>query len=151
MGTFVARQLVDVPRDEVFPFFADAHNLEAITPSWLRFRLLTPAPIEMGPGARIDYTLRLRGVPVRWTSEITVWEPPIRFVDEQRRGPYRRWIHEHTFTEQDGGGTLVTDRVDYAAPGGRVVERLLVDRDLERIWAFRRARLSELLPGRNEG
>ena len=150
MAMLVTRQFVAAPRDEVFPFFADAHNLEAITPPWLRFRLLTPAPIEMRPGARIDYTLRLRGVPVRWTSEITVWEPPLRFVDEQRRGPYRRWIHEHTFTEQEGG-TLVTDRVDYAAPGGRVVERLLVDRDLERIFAYRRARLAELLSGRNEG
>ena len=135
-----------LPRAEVFPFFADAFNLEAITPPWLRFRILTPHPIEMGVGTLIDYRLRLHGIPVRWQTAITAWEPPSRFVDEQLVGPYRRWVHEHTF-EDRGGATLVRDRVDYEVTGGALVERLFVQRDLERTFAFRRAALRRLLEG----
>ena len=98
------------PRDKVFAVFSDAANLDAITPPWLNFRTVTPGPIEMHLGTMIDYNLRVHGFPVRWRSEITAWEPPTRFVDEQRSGPYRLWIHEHIFTERDGG-TLVGDRV----------------------------------------
>jgi ligand-binding SRPBCC domain-containing protein len=134
------------PRVEVFPFFADAFNLERITPAWLRFRILTPPPIEMRPGLRIDYALRLHGLPLRWQSEITAWEPPDRFVDEQRRGPYRLWRHEHTFEELDGG-TLVRDRVRYEVPGGGLVDRVLVRRDLDRIFSFRREAIARLLGG----
>ena len=130
------------PLDDVFPFFSDARNLERLTPPWLRFSVLTPAPIEMRPGAVIDYRLRLRGVPLRWRSEITVWEPPFRFVDEQRRGPYRLWIHEHRFEEVDGR-TLAHDHVRYAVPGGWLADRLLVRRDLQRVFAYRRAVLRE--------
>lgn len=134
-------------REEVFPFFADARNLERLTPPWLRFEVLTPMPIEMHRSAVIAYRLRLRGLPVRWRSEITVWEPPFRFVDEQRRGPYRLWIHEHRFEER-AGETLVSDRVRYAVPGGplleALVERLFVRPDLERVFAYRRAVLSGL-------
>lgn len=125
-----------VPRDEVFPFFADASNLERITPPWLRFRILSPLPIEMKVGARIDYRLRLRGVPIHWQSEITAWEPPHRFIDEQVRGPYRVWVHLHTFESRDGG-TVITDDVHYAVLGGRLVEAWLVRPDLERIFGFR--------------
>lgn len=139
--------LLPRPRDEVFPFFADAGNLERLTPPWLRFEVLTPQPIAMRPAAVIEYRLRLRGLPVRWRSEITAWEPPFRFVDEQRRGPYRLWIHEHRFEEREGR-TLVGDRVRYAVPGGPLLEglvnRLLVRPDLERIFAFRRAVLLRL-------
>ena len=131
-------------RIDVFAFFADALNLEAITPPWLHFRILTAPPIEMREGTIIDYRLRLRGVPIRWQSEIIAWEPPRRFVDEQRRGPYRRWIHEHTFEEHDGA-TVVRDRVDYAVPGGAAVDRLVVARDLDRIFAFRHKALERLL------
>ena len=131
------------PRDEVFPFFADARNLERLTPSWLRFAVLTPGPIEMRPGAAIDYRLRLRGVPIRWRSEITAWEPPFRFVDEQRRGPYRLWIHEHRFEERQGR-TLAGDRVRYAVWGGRIVDRLLVRPDIERIFEYRRSVLRNI-------
>lgn len=132
-------------RDEVFPFFADAFNLESITPPWLKFEVLTPRPIEMRPGLRIDYRLRLRGLPLRWQSEITVWEPPCRFVDEQRRGPYRAWIHEHKFEER-AANTLATDRVRYAVIGGRLLHALFVRRDVERIFRFRQAKLRELFP-----
>lgn len=133
------------PLAEVFPFFADAFNLERLTPPWLRFRVLTPAPIRMAPGARIDYRLKVRGVPLRWRSEITVWDPPRRFVDEQRRGPYRLWHHEHAFSQKDGG-TLVADRVQYAAPGGRWVHQFLVKPDLERIFDYRYRQLERKFP-----
>ncbi len=129
------------PRSEVFAFFSEPRNLETITPAWLHFSILTPQPIAMRPGAIIDYRLRLRGIPVCWKTEITVWEPPHRFVDVQRRGPYRVWVHEHTFEERDGG-TLARDRVDYKVPGGWLVQRLLVGRDVERIFAYRRCVLA---------
>jgi ligand-binding SRPBCC domain-containing protein len=131
------------PRAEVFPFFADAANLQAITPPWVGFTIVTPLPVEMRVGAIIDYRLRIRGLSVRWKTEITAWDPPFRFADEQRKGPYRQWIHEHHFEEKDGG-TLVIDHVRYRAPGGQLVERLLVRPDVERIFAFRKQRLAEL-------
>jgi ligand-binding SRPBCC domain-containing protein len=130
-------------RDAVFSFFADARNLEAITPPWLSFAVLTPAPIVMHAGARIDYRLRVHGLPFRWQSEITVWNPPFRFVDEQRRGPYRRWSHMHLF-EKQGGGTLCRDAVEYAVPGGRLIHWLIVRRDVERIFAYRQKFLRSL-------
>ena len=133
-------QLVPLQREEVFEFFSEAHNLQELTPPWLNFEILTPQPVEMRAGRLIDYKLRLRMVPVRWQSEITVWQPPFRFVDRQRKGPYRLWVHTHTF-EDMAGGTLVTDVVDYAVPGGELVERLLVRPDLERIFDFRARQL----------
>ena len=141
---FRSRVVLARPRDEVFPFFADARNLEYLTPPWLRFTMLTPWPVEMRQGALIDYRLRVRGVPLRWRSEITAWEPPYRFVDEQRRGPYRLWIHEHGFEETREGRTLALDAVRYAVPGGWFVDRLLVRRDLERIFEYRCAVLRDL-------
>ncbi len=128
------------PLDIVFPFFADARNLATLTPPWLRFSVLTPGPIQLKPGALIDYRLHLHGIPIRWQSEITAWQPPHRFVDEQRRGPYRRWIHEHTFVEHNGG-TLARDRVQYAVSGGSLVNYLFVARDLQRVFAFRKETL----------
>ena len=128
-------------RDEVFRFFADAANLEAITPDWLNFRIVTPQPIEMRVGARIDYRLRIRGVPVRWRSEITRWEPPHAFTDEQLRGPYRAWVHTHRFLETNGGTTVIDD-VDYSVWGGRLVDLLVVRRDVEKIFRHRRRALA---------
>lgn len=132
----VSELWLPVPRDKVFPFFADAANLETITPPWLRFRILTPPPIEMHEGTLIDYRLRIHGVPIRWRTRISVWEPPRRFVDEQLRGPYRQWIHEHTFEPKDGG-TLVRDHVRYAVPADWLLHRWLVRPDIERIFAYR--------------
>ena len=140
--TFECQQHLARPVSDVFEFFADARNLQAITPPWLDFVVLTPGMIEMRPGTLIDYKLRLRGFPLRWRTLIREWEPPHRFVDEQLHGPYRQWIHEHTFVEQ-GCGTLARDRVRYVVPGGAIVNALFVRRDVERIFAFRRARLAE--------
>lgn len=142
--TFECEQWLRRPVTEVFPFFADARNLQAITPPWLDFEVLTPGEIEMKPGTLIDYKLRAHGVPLRWRTLICDWQPPHRFVDEQLRGPYRQWIHEHTFTEQDGG-TLAQDKVLYAVPGGTPINNLFVRRDVERIFAFRRQKLAEFL------
>lgn len=129
---------------EIFAFFSNASNLDAITPDWLLFRTLTPPPIEMRNGALIDYKLRLRGLPMRWRTKITMWEPPSRFVDEQIRGPYRQWIHEHTFADRDGG-TLVCDRVRYAVPFELLVHRWLVRPDIERIFRHRTEKLRQCL------
>jgi ligand-binding SRPBCC domain-containing protein len=125
-----------VTRVKVFPFFADAHNLEVITPPWLNFKILTPGEIPMRVGALIDYQIRIHGIPVRWRTEIADWNPPHSFVDQQLRGPYRLWRHTHTFTEKNGG-TLCGDRVEYAVPGGALVNKLFVRRDVEKIFAYR--------------
>ena len=130
------------PREEIFAFFSDAANLEAITPEWLNFRTITPGPIKMQPGVLIDYKLRLRGIPVRWRTRINIWEPPVRFVDEQIRGPYRMWIHEHTFEERDAG-TIARDRVRYAVPFDFLVHSWLVRPDVENIFAYRTRKLRE--------
>ena len=90
-------QLVPQAAGEAFAFFADAFNLEAITPPWLRFRILTPRPIAMAEGALIDYRLALHGVPCRWHTRIDQWLPGRRFVDRQVSGPFRTWVHTHTF------------------------------------------------------
>ena len=133
------------PLDEVFAFFSDARNLERITPPWVSFQILTPGDIPLRAGALIDYRIRVHGVPLRWQSEITVWEPGRRFVDEQRRGPYRLWIHEHRFTPKDGG-TLITDHVEYAVPGGPIVNKLFVANDVARIFEYRKRKLEEIFP-----
>ncbi len=128
---------------EVFSFFADARNLETLTPPWLNFEILTPGTVEMKRGTLIDYRLRLHGFPLRWRSEITAWEPPFRFVDQQRHGPYRLWIHEHNFSECNQG-TLVQDRIEYATWGGRFIQKLLVLPDLKKIFAYRHDKLKQI-------
>lgn len=130
-----AETWVSVPRAEVFPFFADATNLERLTPPWLHFTIRTPPPIAMYPGREIEYTVRLHGVPLRWISRIAAFEPPEMFVDEQRRGPYRRWVHTHRFVEARGGTTLL-DEVQFDMLAGWLVGGL-VARDLRKIFAYR--------------
>jgi ligand-binding SRPBCC domain-containing protein len=139
------RLWLSAPVSRVFAFFADPANLETITPSFLHFRLLTPG-VELRRGATLDYRLRLRGVPFRWRTEVTAWEPESRFRDEQRRGPYRYWRHSHLFrAERDG--TMVEDGVDYDVPGGYAVHQLLVGPDLVRIFTYRQQRLREIFGG----
>jgi ligand-binding SRPBCC domain-containing protein len=145
MGNRLLQTDVFIPRSpaEVFAFFADASNLERLTPRWINFRIVTPLPIEMKQGTMIDYTIRIHGIPVKWRTEIEAWEPPRRFVDTQRRGPYSLWRHEHTFEEVEGG-TLCGDRVAYRAPMGWLTHPLLVDRDVRRIFEYRRNALLEV-------
>ncbi|HKV12530.1 MAG TPA: SRPBCC family protein [Thermoanaerobaculia bacterium] len=133
------------PRAEVFEFFADPHNLEKITPPWLHFEIQTPMLMGVKRDTQIDYRLRLHGIPLRWTTEITAWDPPRRFVDQQMKGPYRLWIHEHHFHELPGGGTRITDEILYAPPFGALANWLLVDRDLKAIFKYRQERLVEIL------
>lgn len=146
---FTAELWLPLKREEIFPFFADAANLEAITPPWVNFQTLTPSPIEMRVGTLIDYRIKIHGVPVKWRTRINAWEPPYRFIDEQLRGPYLKWVHEHTFEEKDGG-TLCKDRVEYAVPGGWLIDKLFVRRDVERIFAYRQEKLQQLLNKRPE-
>ena len=139
--TLRREQVLPGSPDEVFRFFADASNLEAITPPWLRFRIVTPPPLRLGPGTLIEYRLRLHGIPIRWLTRIEAWEPGRRFVDAQVRGPYRLWHHTHTF-EPHEHGTLMRDTVRYSlplGPLGRLAHRAVVRRDLERIFDFRAA------------
>lgn len=142
-------QLIPRPIEDVFAFFADARNLEAITPSWLRFEMLTPQPVTMQAGAILQYSLRLHGWPIHWTTAITVWRPPFEFVDVQLRGPYRLWHHRHTF-ETVGDATRMIDEVDYRLPfgwAGSLAHGLFVRRDLQAIFDYRQetvARLTKL-------
>jgi ligand-binding SRPBCC domain-containing protein len=148
--TLERSQVIDRPIEGVFAFFGDARNLAFITPDWLRFRIATPTPIEMAEGVFIDYVVKLRGIPMRWRSEITVWEPPFRFVDEQRRGPYRYWIHEHAFDAVSETQTRIEDRVRYSVPGGALAHRLFVEPDLARIFAYRSQKLDEIFHQQGE-
>ena len=132
-----------VPPERLFPFFADAANLGTITPPWLSFHMITPAPIHMRERALIDYKLRVRGVPLRWRTRIAAWQPPYRFVDEQLSGPYRQWVHEHTFEARDGG-TLARDSVRYAVAFDFLLHDWLVRPDIERIFRYRETVLRKL-------
>ena len=140
------QQRVPVPLDRAFAFFADAGNLERITPPALRFQIMTPMPIDMREGALIAYRLRLRGIPFAWLTRIDAWEPPHHFVDRQLRGPYRRWVHTHRFRACDGG-TEIEDHVEYGLPIPPLGElaRSLVRRELDGIFGYRRAQIEELL------
>ncbi len=145
-------QLVPQPAADAFAFFADAFNLEAITPPWLRFRILTPRPIAMREGALIDYRLSLHHIPCRWHTRIDSWIPGQRFVDRQISGPFRTWVHTHTF-EPRPGGTLIRDHVAYRmplGPLGEIARRALIGRDLERIFDHRQAAIERLLVDQGE-
>ncbi len=145
--TLEREQLIRRNIDEVFEFFGDPANLEDITPPWLHFRMTACTPPVIEQGTLIDYRLRVRGVPVRWRSLISLWEPPFQFVDEQLIGPYRRWFHHHSFTQCEDG-VLVRDRIEYSVPGGALIDRLFVRGDLARIFDYRAEQLATLLADR---
>ncbi|MGE3509543.1 MAG: SRPBCC family protein [Vicinamibacterales bacterium] len=130
-------------RDRVFAFFSEAENLQILTPNWLRFEILSPRPIRMQRGTLIDYRIRLHGIPLRWRTDITTWDPPQMFVDTQVRGPYTTWVHTHRFSDREGG-TLVEDDVEFNLLGGRMV-LWYVARDLRRIFAYRHEALRQQL------
>jgi ligand-binding SRPBCC domain-containing protein len=149
LQTLTRQQILPGDPDDVFGYFADAFNLEAITPPWLHFRIVTPAPLRMAPGSLIEYRLWLHLIPIRWLTRIEIWEPGARFVDVQVSGPYRAWRHTHSF-EPHERGTLVRDTVRYAlplGPLGRLADAACVRRDLERIFDFRHTEVERRLGG----
>lgn len=138
--------ILDLPRETVFDFFADAANLELITPPALSFRITTPQPIDIQEGTLIDYKLNLRGLPFSWRTEISVWNPPFEFVDQQLKGPYKQWIHRHTFTELEPNKTLIEDEVRYRLPlepFGDLVH-FFVRGEVEGIFDFRQTKVAEI-------
>jgi ligand-binding SRPBCC domain-containing protein len=140
---FKAQRTLERPIEEVFSFFSNAHNLAAITPPELHLEILTPAPIDMSVGTLIDYRLKLHGIPLRWQTEITEWNPPHAFVDVQRHGPYRLWRHTHIFSETEDG-IVVNDSVEYAVWGNQLADKFFVRPDLEKIFAYRSEQLNEI-------
>lgn len=136
-----AELTIDRPIDEVFSFFSRAENLEKLTPPWLHFNIVTPTPIDMKQGALIDYRLKLHGIPIKWRTEIESWQPPMRFVDQQLRGPYKKWFHEHTFESVGPNRTLAKDRVHYIPRFGALVHKYFVKPDLEKIFTYRQEQL----------
>lgn len=142
------RQRVELPAERAFEFYADALNLEAITPPWLGFEVTTPAPVRMGAGTLLDYRLGLHGMPLRWRTRIEVWEPPRRFVDVQVSGPYTLWEHAHEFEPAGFEAVVIHDHIRYAlplGPLGELAHLLFVRRDLERIFDYRRDAVHERL------
>jgi ligand-binding SRPBCC domain-containing protein len=149
MHEMLAEQFVPSEIQEVFRFFGEPANLAKLTPSWLGFQILTPPPLPMHQGALIDYEIRLGPLPMQWRTLITNHEPPHRFVDEQLVGPYSFWHHTHTFTTVEGG-TLIGDHVRYVlplGPLGRLAHKLIVRRQLETIFAYRKQIVSEIFGG----
>lgn len=147
--TLQREQLIPRPRAEVFRFFEDAGNLQQITPPWLHFRILTPLPLEMKTGALLEYRLRLYGIPLFWRTRIDLYEPPIRFVDKQLRGPYRLWEHTHEFTET-ADGTLMLDIVRYQLPFGplgALTHAVTVRHLLRRIFDYRQTVIAQEFGG----
>jgi ligand-binding SRPBCC domain-containing protein len=138
---------LNLPREEVFAFFSDAANLERITPPELQFSIITPLPIEMAEGALIDYRLKLFGFSFNWKTKITAWSPSDYFVDEQLAGPYRQWIHRHTFSDGPDGSTIIDDEVRYRLPAAPMGEAVypMVRKQLERIFACRQEKVKEIL------
>lgn len=145
MKTFVLKRSLWLPHpiEKVFPFFSDPSHLVRITPKWLHFQNVGNGHSGMEAGVKLKHRLKVRGIPIRWVSEITEWDPPYGFVDEQKKGPYRYWRHEHIFEEKKGG-TVVEDVVRYAVLGGDLVNRLFIVPDLKRIFDYRQDTLRRI-------
>jgi ligand-binding SRPBCC domain-containing protein len=144
--TLAFTQQVTRPLAEVFNFFSRAENLEELTPPWLNFKILKAEPQPVQQGTVIHYSLRLHGIPLRWTSEIVEWEPPHRFVDLQLRGPYKLWRHEHRFEARDGG-TLISDTINLSLPFGflgQIAYKVKVQSDVQEIFSFREGKIRSI-------
>lgn len=141
------RLTLDLPIKKVFDFFADAGNLERITPPELKFRITTAQPIDIRQGTLIDYRLKLRGFPVNWQTEISVWNPPHSFVDRALKSPYKQWIHRHTFIAISEEKTLIEDEVKYRLPLEPFgdLAHWFVRRELDYIFDFRQKVVMEIL------
>ena len=149
MYVLSCRMKAPVPIETAFAVFEDPHNLAAITPAWLHFRITTPGRVVIRKGARIEYEIRWLGIPISWETIITAYQPPDFFADEQARGPYKVWRHLHTF-EAVEGGTMITDRVEYALRLGilgKIANSLAVERQLRGIFEYRGKELMRLLQG----
>ena len=147
--TIQREQWVPRPLEEVFAFFSDASNLELLTPSWLKFKILTQTPITVARGTHLQYRLSWHGVPLHWTTEITRWNPPRDFEDIQLSGPYKLWRHTHRFRAHEGG-TQMTDIVEYALPFGllgSLAYALQVRRNVEKIFDYRYDRIQQMFGG----
>jgi ligand-binding SRPBCC domain-containing protein len=145
---FEKSQRVELPVEEAFAFYGDGANLEPLTPPWLHFEVITPRPLTLRQGTLLEYRLKLHRVPLHWKTLIETWEPPLRFVDIQEKGPYSLWEHTHLFEADGPSAAVIHDRVRYAIPFGplgSLANRLFVRRDLERIFEFRGAAVAELL------
>jgi len=142
-------QIVPAPRAKVFPFFADAANLETITPPLLGFTILTPRPIHMEAGTLIDYKIKISGIPIKWRTRIEAYDPPTMFIDVQLNGPYKTWRHTHTFRDVPGG-TEIGDHVEYELPFGplgTIAHVLMVKRQLKTIFDYRTKVMTEMFGG----
>lgn len=142
---------IDLPIAKVFDFFADAGNLERITPPELNFYITTLQPFNIQKGTLIDYRLKVRGLPVKWRTEISEWNPPFAFVDQALKSPYTQWIHRHIFTEIEANKTLMKDEVKYRLPFEPFgdLAHWFVRRELEYIFDFRQRIVSEILQPAN--
>jgi ligand-binding SRPBCC domain-containing protein len=146
ISEFVKKCWIPLPLESVFAFFAEAQNLEKITPPWLHFQILSQSSEKIHAGTTIDYRLRLHGIPLRWRTEISSWNPPHEFTDTQLKGPYRLWRHTHRFSKF-AGGTLMEDRVLYQLPLGylgRLTAGWSVKKDVTEIFRYRNRKIYEL-------
>lgn len=137
---YTEETIINRPIDEVFEFFSKAENLNLLTPTFLKFKILTPLPIAMGVGTLIDYKISLNGIPFTWKTKISTWKKNEVFVDEQLRGPYKVWIHEHKFEVVDSG-VKMTDTVQYLSPGWIVepiINKLYIEKKVKEIFEFRK-------------
>ncbi len=140
MFIFEQRQEIDKELYEIFPFFEKPENLGEITPTWINFKINGNKKMKMQENAEFNYTIKMYGIPIRWKTLITKYEPPYLFVDVQKKGPYKKWIHHHHF-EEKGGKTIMIDKVEYDLYGGpikKLINKLFIERSVKKIFQFRK-------------
>jgi ligand-binding SRPBCC domain-containing protein len=145
--SIVRKTIIKRPLEEVFQFFSKAENLNLLTPPELEFKILTPLPIKMRAGALIDYRIKLNGIPFKWKTKISTWNPPHQFIDEQIKGPYVRWHHTHSFKDLGDGRTEMIDRVEFLSPGWilePIINALFIEKRVAQIFKYREQKLTEI-------